>query len=71
MRMACCNAMRKPCAVIARSTKSKWIELLLERRHYNVVVVALANKIARTAWAVLTRGAAFDQAKWNPAECGA
>lgn len=58
-------------AVITRSAKSKWIELLLERRHYNVVVVALANKIARTAWAVLTRGAAFDQAKWNPAECGA
>ena len=58
-------------AVIAKSTKSKWIELLLERRHYNVVVVALANKIARTAWAVLAKGAAFDQAKWNPAECGA
>jgi transposase len=58
-------------AVIARSTKSKWIELLLERRHYNVVVVALANKIARTAWAILAKGAAFDQAKWNPAECGA
>jgi len=58
-------------AVITRSTKSKWIELLLERRHYNAVVVALANKIARTAWAVLTRGAAFDQAKWNPAECDA
>jgi transposase len=58
-------------AVITRSAKSKWIELLLQRRHYNVVVVALSNKIARTAWAVLTRGAAFDQAKWNPAECGA
>ncbi|GAC1526965.1 MAG: IS110 family transposase [Ramlibacter sp.] len=58
-------------AVIARSTKSKWIELLLERRHHNVVVVALANKIARTAWAVLAKGVAFDQAKWNPAACGA
>jgi len=58
-------------AVITRSTKLKWIELLLERRHCNVVVVALSNKIARTAWAVLTRGAAFDQAEWKPAECGA
>lgn len=53
-------------AVIARSEKSGWINRLLERRHYNVVVVALANKMARTAWAVLVKGAAFDRVKWNP-----
>lgn len=55
-------------AVIAMSEKSNWITRLLERRHFNVAVVALANKIARTAWAVLAKGAAFDQVKWNPVE---
>ena len=55
-------------AVIARSGKSDWIERLLQRRHYNVVVVALANKMARTAWAVLVRGMAFDRTRWNPLE---
>ena len=55
-------------SVIARAERSSWITRLLERRHYNVVVVALANKMARTAWAVLAKGAAFDQVKWNPLE---
>lgn len=55
-------------AVIARSKRSNWIEKLLERRHYNAVVVALANKMARTVWAVLARGKAFDLLKWNPRE---
>jgi transposase len=55
-------------AVIARSKRSNWIERLLERRHYNAVVVALANKMARTVWAVLAKGKAFDLFKWNPLE---
>lgn len=55
-------------AVIARAERSGWITRLLERRHYNVAVVALANKIARTAWAVLAKGVAFDQVKWHPLE---
>jgi transposase len=55
-------------AVIARSTRSSWVERLLQRRPYSVVVAALANKLARTAWAVLAKGKAFDQAKWNPTE---
>lgn len=38
-------------AVIARADRSSWITRLLERRHYNVGVVALANKMARTVWA--------------------
>lgn len=56
-------------AVIARSKHSGWIAQLLARRPYNVVVAALANKLARTAWAVLTKGKAFDQGKWNTALC--
>lgn len=55
-------------SVLARSEKSGWISRLLERRHYNVAVVALANKMARTVWAILVKGAAFDQGKWNPLE---
>ncbi|MGA8010352.1 MAG: IS110 family transposase, partial [Thiomonas sp.] len=47
---------------------SGWITRLLERRHYNVVVVALANKMARTVWAVLAKGSGFDRIKWNPLE---
>jgi transposase len=58
-------------AVIARSTRSSWIERLLQRRPYSVVVAALANKLARTAWAVLAKGKAFDQARWNPTEMAA
>ena len=32
---------------------SRWINQLLERRHPNVVIVALANKTARIAWALV------------------
>lgn len=55
-------------AVVSRSAHSSWLERLLQRRHFNVAVTALANKIARTAWAVLAKGQAFDQVKWNPTE---
>lgn len=41
-------------AVVARLEKSNWIDRLLARRHYNVVVV-LANTLARTVWAVLAK----------------
>jgi hypothetical protein len=57
-------------AVISKSEQSSWITRLLECRHFNMVVVALANKMARTAWAVLVKGAAFDQVNWNPVEQG-
>ena len=33
----------------------RWAKALLERAHRNVAVVALANKLARLAWAVLRR----------------
>lgn len=32
----------------------RWLRELLARQHKNVVVVALANKLARICWAVLT-----------------
>jgi transposase len=36
-----------------------WIEAAKKRLHYNVLVIALANKLARVAWAVLNKGRAF------------
>ena len=38
---------------------SPWLAGLLARRPFNVAVVALANKLARIAWAVLRRGEDF------------
>lgn len=55
-------------SIVSRSASNGWIERLLQRRHFNVVVAAVANKMARTVWAVLAKGAAFDQVKWNPVE---
>ena len=40
---------------------SPWLSGLLERRPLNVAVVALANKMARTAWALAAHGRAYQQ----------
>lgn len=37
-----------------------WLGALLQRRPSHVVVVALANKMARTIWALLAQGRTFD-----------
>jgi transposase len=42
--------------------KNPWIEQLLMRRPRNVVVVAIANKLARTAWALVAKGRRYDPA---------
>lgn len=34
----------------------RWVRDLLTRRHSNVVACALANKLARIAWAILAKG---------------
>lgn len=39
-----------------------WLRGLMARMHKNAAVVALANKLARTAWAVLRRGQTFTTA---------
>ena len=38
---------------------SAWLAQLTARTHYNVAGVALANKLARMAWAVLSTGEAY------------
>lgn len=53
--------------------KPKWLEELLARRPLNVAVVALANKMARTAWALVAHGRTY-QRDWistKPGRSGA
>jgi transposase len=45
-----------------------WIRSMLTRRHPNVVACAVANKLARIAWAVLTKHTAYDAASLAPAD---
>jgi transposase len=51
------------CAVLryARQHPEKypWLTQLLARKQFKVVAVALANKMARTAWALLARGGTY------------
>jgi transposase len=44
-----------------------WIEAASKRLHHNVLAIALANKLARIAWAVLHKGRAFECVKTNEA----
>ena len=39
-----------------------WIEAAQKRLHHNVLAIALANKLARIAWAVLNKERAFETA---------
>jgi hypothetical protein len=39
---------------------SRWIINLQTRRHSNVVAVAMANKMARMAWVMMTKGVDYD-----------
>jgi transposase len=40
----------------------EWVEQMMKRRPKNVVVVALANKMARTIWAVLAHDRPYQKA---------
>ena len=53
--------------------KPKWLEQVLARRPLNVAVAALANKMARTAWALVAHGREY-QREWKdtaPKSCAA
>ena len=49
--------------------KPKWLEQLLARRPKNVAVVALANKMARMAWALIAHDRAY-QRDWQSVRPG-
>jgi hypothetical protein len=46
-----------------RHALKSWIEAAKKRLHHNVLAIALANKLARIAWAVLNKGRAFECVK--------
>jgi transposase len=48
-------------------TKRLWLVRLMGRRPVKVAAVALANKIARIAWAMMMRGERFNEPKLLPA----
>jgi len=49
-----------PYLVERETPLGRWARGLLTRAHKNIVIVALANKLARIAWAVLAHGCAYD-----------
>jgi transposase len=54
----------------ADRTLDPWLKELLSRRPKNVAIVALANKMARTIWALMAHGRAFDQSWGRPIVLG-
>jgi transposase len=51
-----------PYLVERETPLGRWARGLLVRAHKNIVVVALANKLARIAWAVLAHGCTYEAA---------
>ena len=52
-----------PCVAITTGAHTVWASgspTLSAKAHLNVVIVALANKLARTAWAVLQQDTRYD-----------
>ena len=52
------------CAVVQQASKrgapeGSWLARMLSRKPPIIVIVALANKTARTVWALLTRGGVY------------
>jgi transposase len=45
---------------LERHGLKSWIEAAKKRLHHNVPAIALANKLARIAWAVLAKGRGFE-----------
>jgi len=46
---------------LRRKSQPGWALTLAQRRPLNVVAVAMANKMARTVWAVLAQDRAYDR----------
>jgi transposase len=49
-----------------RGTRRLWLARIMERRPIKVAAVALANKIARMAWAMMVRGERFNEPRLLP-----
>jgi len=51
----------------AGSTRRGWLVALMARRSTKVAAIALANKIARTAWAMMAHGTCYQEPQRDPA----
>lgn len=62
LRMLLIHGARAVLKVASRKDdpRSRWVTGVATRRHKNVAAVALANKNARIAWALLTQGGDYD-----------
>ena len=47
------------CKLLQNSAAGVWTRAILERRPVRLVTVALANKMARVAWALMTRNEVY------------
>ena len=56
-------------AVLISPHPPQWASQLLARRPFNVVVMALAHKLARTAWALVAHGRSYDK-QWQSSPPG-
>ena len=56
-------ALTRSCARQQNPEKYSWLTQLLARRPFKVVAVALANKMARVAWALLAKGGPYYRAR--------
>ena len=48
------------------TTRHPWLVGLLERRSSKIAAVALANKIARIAWAMMARNESYQPSRLSP-----
>jgi transposase len=48
-------------SIASQAQPPQWVAELLRRRPFNVAVVALANKLARTAWALVAHAREYDR----------
>ena len=62
LRMLLIHGARAALPTLAKSqtTLGTWLRGLLARTHRNIAIVALANKLARIAWASLRRSVGFE-----------
>jgi hypothetical protein len=59
-----------PATELGALRAKSWLEAARKRLHYNVLAIALANKLARIAWSVLARDRGFEASRLDEATAG-